>query len=232
MRHCQRLKKDVVAKRLPVGGLEKPVKRKGRRKGKKGKNKEKKTEDGPLQSLQDMRNEENERDKWESALDKDDQDEEDKEKGNVDWGEWPTLEYIENQVHEMLGSTVLDLENEFENNEHVMDDKEKDTCMMDMQEKETSDMITESNGVDVPRELGHWRKIEIDAVNQKVICSDEHCNFDGRCFWVDTFESIEFGLVPPTNCSVQSDEDMGWGNKVKRAVGVMKHMNLRSSNSN
>ena len=172
-----------------------------------------------MKSLQDQRNEENERDKWESAIDKDNQDEDDKQKGNG----------IESQVEELLGTTVQELEDVFESNEHVMDDNEKDTYLMDMEEKETTDMHLESNGVIVPRELGHWRKIEIDAINQKVKCNCEHCNFDGRCFWVDTFESIEFGLVPPPDCSVPSDDDKGWVNKVKRAVQVMKQLNLRSN---
>ena len=81
--------------------------------------------------------------------------------------------------------------------------------VIDPQEHQTLDMMVAENGVDVPRELGAWRKIVVDGEARKVTCNCEKCNFDGRCFWVDTFESIEFGLRPPSQCSISDDEVAG-----------------------
>lgn len=98
---------------------------------------------------------------------------------------------------------------------------------IDDSEKETLKKIMQSELIKVPRQLGHWNIINVDAVEMKAKCICEKCNCDGRCYWVDTFESIEFGLEPTAKQMSGNQPTEGYQSMVQQAVHIIKHMNAR-----
>ena len=88
-------------------------------------------------------------------------------------------------------------------------------------------MIFHSELIKVPRQLGHWNIIHVSAEDFRAKCICEKCNCDGRCYWVDTFETIEFGLEPTTKKMPGKDPTVGYQNMVRQAVEMIKHMNVR-----
>ena len=99
----------------------------------------------------------------------------------------------------------------------------------DENEKETVKLQIKNAGVSVPRLLGNFVKINVYAASETVRCSCEKCNFDGHCFWVNTFESLQFGAVPETRFMTSDDATRGWDKRVAQAITVLKynHLNMK-----
>lgn len=130
-------------------------------------------------------------------------DSDDEEEWGIDLGEEPDLETIVTHLGELFPN-------------------------INVEEVETMRMVASSEAVKVPRQLGHWRRICIDADLRKVTCNCHKCNTDGRCYWVDTFEAIEFGSVVPKDKYFKGgDVTIGFDNMVNQATEVMKLHNLK-----
>lgn len=98
---------------------------------------------------------------------------------------------------------------------------------IDETKKETIKMIVKSQIIKVPRQLEHWHIINVYAVDLRARCICKKCNCDGCCYWVDTFESIEFGLQPTIAQMPGKDPTVGYQGMVWQAVEMIKHMNVR-----
>jgi len=95
---------------------------------------------------------------------------------------------------------------------------------IDETKKETIKMIVKSQIIKVPRQLEHWHIIDVNAVDLRARCICKKCNCDGRCYWVDTFESIEFGLQPTIAQMPGKDPTVGYQGMVWQAVEMIKRM--------
>jgi len=56
-----------------------------------------------------------------------------------------------------------------------------------------------------------------------VKCNCNRCNFDGRCKFVQTFESLQFDNVPP---NLAAGEALNFKTKIVRAVRVARQLNI------
>lgn len=117
-------------------------------------------------------------------------------------------------------------------NEDEWDDVFKDDKLfddIDTTERRTVAMANRLDDVRVPREMGHWRKLEINAAGRRVVCNCEKCNFDGpRCPWVTMFQAIEFGVRPSDKVKGGGEATVGFENIVSQAAVALKHGNLRN----
>ena len=159
--------------------------------------KKKKTKKGTLLSLEEKKKIQDEKDKWKDQAYCDFIEEED----TIDLGEEPSLDEISGHLWELYG--------------------------MDGKEKETMKMMKKTGIVTPPRQLGHYIKIKIDAEKRVVTCNCETCNFDARCFWVDTFEAMEFGIEPDPLHMEAGDATVGFQTMVSQAIDVIKMYNMR-----
>jgi len=99
-------------------------------------------------------------------------------------------------------------------------------------EKETLKMIRKADRVCMPRELGDWITVKVKGGVRKgegkweggsVKCNCNRCNFDGRCKFVQTFESLQFDNVPP---NLAAGEALNFKTKIVRAVRVARQLNI------
>ena len=123
------------------------------------------------------------------------------EEDTIDLGEEPTLDEISGHLWEVFG--------------------------MNGKEKETVKMMKKMGRVSPPRQLGHYGKIKIDAVKRVVTCNCETCSFDARCFWIDTFEAMEFGIEPDPLHMQSGDATIGFQTMVSQAIEVIKKYNMK-----
>ena len=98
-----------------------------------------------------------------------------------------------------------------------------DKEVFDEKERETYKLIQKELRVCMPRELGDWITVKVNADGERVHCNCNRCNFDGRCGLVSAFESLQFGKVPH---NLPGGTELDWNRKVHRAVTVAKLNNI------
>ena len=93
----------------------------------------------------------------------------------------------------------------------------------DEKEKETIKWLKKAIEIRLPREMGQFQRIKIDASTKTVVCNCEQCNKNGpRCFWVDTMKALQFGVTPDEKCQVCEDVNLGWDSMIKSAISNIK----------
>ena len=81
--------------------------------------------------------------------------------------------------------------------------------------------------IHLPREMGQFQRIEINGKTNAVTCNCEQCNKNGpRCFWVDTFMCLQFGVIPETKCQICDDAGLGWDAIIKTSIENIKFYSL------
>ena len=85
--------------------------------------------------------------------------------------------------------------------------------------------------VECPRQLGDWHIVHIKE-SQTVTCNYAKWNFDSCCYWLDTFEAIEFCVGPDINHMEACDATVGFTKMLEQATKVTKHCNIRHEVSN
>ena len=98
-----------------------------------------------------------------------------------------------------------------------------DKEVFDEKERETYKLIQKELRVCIPRELGDWITVKVNAKEESVRCNCNRCNFDGRCGLVNTFESLQFDKVPS---NLQAGEELDWNTRVHRAVNMANQINI------
>ena len=97
--------------------------------------------------------------------------------------------------------------------------------LFDESEMESLKYAMKNERVAYPRQMGDWITLSINGKEQSVTCNCERCNFDGKCEYVATFESLQFGKAPPIKCLFTS-ELVDWETKVMRAIDTIKRVNI------
>ena len=98
-----------------------------------------------------------------------------------------------------------------------------DDDMFDGIEKETMKMIRKELRVGMPRELGDWTTISVDGKEECVHCNCNRCNFDGKCMWVSTFQSLQFGRVPD---NLKGGEGISWNTSILYGRRLFLQINI------
>jgi len=106
-------------------------------------------------------------------------------------------------------------------------------------EDDWSDVLNflEKNGVDVgndatlksideaakrvrlPRQLGDWIEVTVDAVTKRVKCNCEDFNTEGACWHVCTFEVLQFKMYPNQQCQKGQES---WSSIRDKCIEVLK----------
>ena len=97
--------------------------------------------------------------------------------------------------------------------------------LFDESEMESLKYVMKNERVAYPRQMGDWITLSINGEEKSVTCNCERCNFGGRCEYVVTFESLQFGKKPPIKCKL-TGETFDWENKVMRAIDTIKRVNI------
>ena len=89
---------------------------------------------------------------------------------------------------------------------------------IDVKEKETKNWFKKACTVKLPKEMGNFQRIHVDASTKSVTCNCHKCNKDGpRCFWVDTIRCLQFGHTPDIDMQECRETALGWENIIKEA---------------
>ena len=154
---------------------------------------------------------------------------EEKEKEKYKWGDFsPDPE--EDDINEAL--------NESQDNVGKTDD-DNGSVLYWTDEMDWSDVLNflEKNGVDVgndatlksideaakrvrlPRQLGDWIEVSVDAVTKRVKCNCEDFNTEGACYHVCTFEVLQFKRYPNQECQKGQES---WSRIRDKCMEVLK----------
>jgi len=124
----------------------------------------------------------------------------------------------------------IDEDWDFEDIWDVMNSIDSDT--FNEEEKATVKMIREDVRVCLPREMGDWMAVKVKGgvKNEEgkwegglVKCNCNRCNFDGRCKFVQTFESLQFEDVPD---NLAAGDEMNFKAQIQKAVRTARRVNI------
>ena len=95
---------------------------------------------------------------------------------------------------------------------------------IDEKEKETVKWMKKALEIRLPREMGQFQQITVNASTRTITCNCEQCNKNGpRCFWVDTMKVLQFGVKPETKCQTCEDASLGWNEMIKASIENIKY---------
>ena len=73
--------------------------------------------------------------------------------------------------------------------------------------------------VRLPRQLGDWIEVDVDAVTKRVKCNCEDFNTEGACWHVCTFEVLQFKKYPNQECEKGQES---WSRIRDKCIEVLK----------
>ena len=98
----------------------------------------------------------------------------------------------------------------------------QETCGIEVEDDEViANKLARKGLVRLPRQLGHWIEVSVDASKKKVTCNCEDYNFEGYCQHCAMFEVMQFSQFPGIE---QSRLKERWQEIRKKCISAMKNI--------